>query len=90
MLCIVIVVRGPFGIKAITPRQGGGDAGVLAGDEVDLSQDFERAERDVAEIADRRRNQIEAGRQGLGRARRRFTSRCGLYRLHARSHGGAR
>ena len=41
--------------------QAAGDSGVLAGDDVDAGQCFQCAQRDVAEITDRRCHQIEAG-----------------------------
>ena len=39
---------------------------VLGSDKIDIFQNFERAERDVAKISDWRGDNIEAGRQGSG------------------------
>ena len=41
--------------------QPAGDAGILAGDDVDAGQRFQRAQGDVAEIADRGRHQMQPG-----------------------------
>ena len=49
------------------PSSLAGDAGVLGQHQVGAGQHVERAQRDVAQVPDRRRDQIEAGRQ---RARR--------------------
>jgi len=43
--------------------QTAGDAGVLAGDDVDPGQGFQRPQGDVAEIADRRRHQVQTRRR---------------------------
>ena len=51
---------------AVALGQAAGDPGILAGDEVDAGECFQRPHRDVAEIADRRRHQIKPGRR-LGR-----------------------
>lgn len=53
-------------------EQLAGDARVLAGHEIGALQHVERAQRDVAEVSDRRRHEIEARRQrpaGLPRLR---------------------
>jgi hypothetical protein len=55
-------------------QQAFGHPRVLAGDQIDATEQIDGAQGDVAEIADRRRHQIEAGR-------RRFTSRRRLGRL---------
>jgi len=52
---------------AVALEQPGGDAGVLAGDEVGGRQRLERPQRDIAEIPDRGGDQIEPGRQRAGR-----------------------
>ncbi len=44
---------------AVAVEQDAGDPRVLAGEDVGAGQRFQRAQRDVAEIADRRRHQIE-------------------------------
>src|SRR4029079_11949396 len=46
--------------------QAAGDAGALAGDDVDAGQCLQRAQGDVAEITDRGRHQIEAGHRLRG------------------------
>ena len=50
----------------------GEDAGVLGGDQVGGAQHVERPQRDVAQVADRRCDDMQAGRDPAGR---RFTSR---------------
>ncbi len=45
---------------AVALGQLAGDAGILAGDAVGRRQGFQRAQADVAEIADRRGNEIKA------------------------------
>ena len=41
-------------------------AGVFASDAVCVFQDFERAKGDVAEVADGRGDEVEAGGEGVG------------------------
>ena len=63
MLVILFERRGDGESLDQPPR----DAGVFAGDDIDTCERLQRAQGDVAEVADRSRNQIESGR-GLGRA----------------------
>ena len=53
----------------------GEHTGILAGDEISRMQDVERPQRDVTHIADRRGNNMQAGRQ------RRFTRRLPIVSL---------
>jgi hypothetical protein len=48
---------------AVAVEQHAGDPCILAGQDVGGGQGLQRAQRDVAEIADRRRHQIERGIQ---------------------------
>ena len=69
------------------------DARVLAGDQIGGGQHFQRAQRDVAQVSDRRRHQIEPG----GKPRRldrlpgkRVTPHpCGFIVRHAGHSSGA-
>jgi hypothetical protein len=59
----VIVVgreRGPDAVALEQPRR---DARVLAGDEIGRRERRERAQRHVTQVADRRRYQVEPGRE---------------------------
>ena len=56
---------------AVMVEQLAGDAGVLAGDQVGAGQGFERAHGDVAQVADRGGDEVQAGRQ-----RRRYAARA--------------
>ena len=62
MFVIGLELRG----YCVTLGQTAGDAGVLAGDDVDARQRFQRAKCDVSEIADRGCHQIEAGNRFRG------------------------
>ncbi len=66
-LGIVVVIGGQRRLDAVALHQPVGDAGVLAGDEVGAGQRLQRAHRDIAEIADRRRHDVQA----------RLQARCG-------------
>src|SRR5258707_519196 len=46
----------------VAPQEDLGVPGVLAGDHVDLLQDLQRARRDVLEVPDRRRDEVERPR----------------------------
>ena len=63
------------GGDAVVAGKLGEHAGVLAGDQVGRMQDIERTQRDVTHIADRRGNNMQAGRQ------RRFTRRLPIASL---------
>ena len=58
---VVLVVDGKRLADAVAVEEDGGDAAVLANDEIGTGQHIERAQRDVREIADRRRHRIQAG-----------------------------
>ena len=63
---VVLVIRLELCRDRIAFGQAAGDAGVLAGDDVDAGQCLQRAQGNVAEIADRRCHQIEAGNRLRG------------------------
>ena len=56
----MLVIGGKLGGDSVTLGQAVSDLGVLAGDEVDAGEGFQRAQRDIAEIANGRRHQIKA------------------------------
>jgi hypothetical protein len=60
----VFVIAYQWARDAMDGEQLGGDTGVLAGDHVGLRKHVESAQRDIGGVADRRRNQIEAGPSG--------------------------
>jgi hypothetical protein len=74
------LARLPGGVAVRDGRRGdavvagelGEDARVLGGDQVGRAQHVERAQGDVAQIADRRCDNVKAGSDAAGR---RFTSR---------------
>ena len=55
----MLVIRDGTLADAVAAEQHAGDARVLCGDDIGAGQDFERAQRDIAEIADRRRDEVE-------------------------------
>ena len=59
--CVVLVIGFEQRRDRIALGQPAGDAGVLAGDDVDAGQRFQRTQGDVAEIADRGRHQMQPG-----------------------------
>ena len=61
---VVVVIGRQRGGDAVMVEQLAGHAGVLAGDQVGAGQHLERAQRDVAQIADRGGDQVEAGASG--------------------------
>ena len=63
---VVLVIRLELRRDRVALGQAAGDAGVLAGDEVDAGQRLQRAQRDVAEMADRGCDQIQAGNRLRG------------------------
>ncbi len=65
---MVIVTQQGF-LDVVGRQKLGGDAGVLGQDDIGRLQHVQRAQRDVAQIADGRRHDIEAGRDGSGRGR---------------------
>jgi hypothetical protein len=62
----VLVIRLELRRDRIALGQAAGDSGVLAGDDVDAGQCLQRAQGDVAEMADRGCHQIEAGNRLRG------------------------
>ena len=58
---VVLVIRREPRRDRVAVGQAVGDAGILAGNDVDACQGLERAQRDVGEVADRRCHQIEPG-----------------------------
>ena len=67
---VVVVVgqdRARVAANAVDLQQLARLAGVLGGEDVGARQHVERAEGDVARVADRGRHEVEAGRQRLGR-----------------------
>ncbi len=62
---IVVAQQGFFDV--VGGQKLGGDARILGQDDVGGLEHVERAQGDVAQIADRRRHDIEAGGDGLGR-----------------------
>jgi hypothetical protein len=73
----VLIVAHERPRDAVQGEQLGGDAGVLAGDYVGSRQHLERAQRDVGGVADRRRDEIEAGAGEFPSSRRRWFTRFG-------------
>jgi hypothetical protein len=74
--CVASLVGHRRNGNAVVARQLGEDARVLARDQVGGAQHVERAQGDVAQVADRRRDNVQAGpigraRGGLPRASRR-------------------
>ena len=65
----VVVVALQLLLQAVGGQQLAGDAGVLGQHQVGGGQHVERAQGDVAQVPDRRRHQIEAGRQRGGGGR---------------------
>jgi hypothetical protein len=63
---IVLMIGDGFRLDRIAVEQAAGDAGILAGEDIAGGQRFERADGDVAEIADRRGDDIEARLQRRG------------------------
>ena len=63
---VMFVIGLEQGRDRVALGEPAGDAGILAGDDVDAGQRLQRAQGDVAEIADRGRHQMQAG-PGLGR-----------------------
>ncbi len=78
---IVLVIGRALGRDVVMREELKAHARVLAGDEVGRAQDAERAQRDILDIADRRRDEIEAGRER--RSLVGFTSRRGVDTLSA-------
>jgi hypothetical protein len=76
---VVLVIGRERARNAMAGQQLGGDAGVLAGDHVGGGEEAERAQCHVLGVADRRRHQVEAGREAAGRAS------CGIARRHLRA-----
>ncbi len=64
---IVVVIGVERLVDAETGQQPRGDPGILAQDAVDIAQHPERPQRDVAEIADRRRDEVKTRRQRMRR-----------------------
>ena len=64
---VVVVIGVERRSDAKPGEQAAGDPGVLAQDAVDIAQHPEPAQRDVAEIADRRRDEMKTGRQRVSR-----------------------
>ena len=60
---VVVVIGGERGGNAITVEKLAGDARVLTGDEVGGGEHLERPHGNIAQIADRGGDQIEAGRK---------------------------
>src|SRR5262245_11584482 len=60
---VMLVIGGERGGDAVTVEEFAGDARVLAGNEVGGGEHLQRSHGDVAQIADRRGDQIEAGRE---------------------------
>ncbi len=60
----MIVIGGGRRADAVTRQQAACNAGVLASDHVGAFEDIERPQGDIAEIANRRRNKVQARRQG--------------------------
>ncbi len=60
---IVLVIGRERRRDGVAVEQLAGDAGVLAGDQVGAGQRFQRAQRDVAEIADRGGDDMQPGRK---------------------------
>ncbi len=60
---IVLVIGRERRCDGVAVEQFAGDAGVLAGDQVGAGERFQRAQRDVAEIADRGGNDMQPGRK---------------------------
>ena len=65
---VVLVIGLELRRDAVALGQPAGDAGVLAGDDVDAGQRFQRAQGDVAEIADRGRHQMQPGNRPSARS----------------------
>src|SRR5262245_553548 len=61
---IVVMIGGECSADLIAVGELARDAGVLAGDQVRGCQSLEGTQRDIAEVADRRRHEIEAAREG--------------------------
>ena len=57
---VVLVIGRELGRDRVALGQSPADAGILAGDDVDAGQRFQRAQRDVAEMANRGRHQMQA------------------------------
>ena len=96
-LGVVLVIRRELAAQAEMRQQLLRVARVLGGDQIGAGEHRERAKRDVGEIADRRRHEIEAGRQrprdqigkhfaraGHGQAGRFLDSLLVLLMLHGR------
>jgi len=86
VLVILLELRGDVVALGQTPR----DAGVLAGDDIDPGEGLQRPQRDVTEIADGGRDQVQA-RRGLRRDKAMGvdgeTARGGLRRLRCVCRG---
>ena len=65
-LRIVVVIGRERRLDAVAVEQPGGDAGVLARDEIGSRQRLQRPQRDVGEVSDRGGHQIEPGRAARG------------------------
>ena len=60
---VVVVIGRQRRRDAVMVEQLAGDAGVLAGDQVGAGQHLQRPHGDVAQVADRGGDQMQAGRQ---------------------------
>ena len=63
-LAIVLAVTDEGCAEAVGLEQDPRSAGVLRGDHVDVAENTEGAERDVLQVPDRRRHDVEARQQG--------------------------
>jgi hypothetical protein len=63
---IVIVIGDERRDDAVVAQEHGGDPGILAGDQIGSGQRCQSANRNIAEIADGRGDDMEAGRQRTG------------------------
>ena len=63
---VVLVVAHGFRFDGVVVQQLLSLASVFAGNDIGFFEDAERAERDVLEIADRRADEVETGRESEG------------------------
>ena len=81
---VVLVVGGERRGDAVMVEQPSCDAGVLAGDQIGRGQGLERPQRDVAQVADRGGDQMQASSEPRGLDRL-AGQKVGLTRSLARS-----